>query len=123
MAEYIDREALVEHLNVLLYGRFTEMPLYMAVIGTINEIKKFPSVDVQPVVHGRWNATHESGLFSHPDSITYVCSECGKQFYTLYSMPPLSNYCPNCGADMREYKQTYKPPINWCGEEPIGEET
>ena len=97
MAEYIDREALVEHLNVLSYGRFTEMPLYMAVMGTINEIKKFPAADVQPVVHGRWiDEGVEVG--SHTNGIAIInvtfCSECDEQ------VDYRTSYCPNCGARM-----------------------
>lgn len=50
---------------------------------------------------GKWIATHETNLLSHPDSITYVCSECGYKSYTLFGMPSVTNFCPNCGADMR----------------------
>ena len=50
---------------------------------------------------GKWIPTHESTLLSHPDSITYVCSECGYKIYTVYGFPSKTNYCPNCGADMR----------------------
>lgn len=96
MAEYIDREALVEHLNVLSYGRFTEMPLYMAVMGTINEIKKFPSVDIRPVVHGKWEE-RDCGL-----DVECKCSACGyKDFVEKYDRYWFNrNYCPNCGARM-----------------------
>ena len=92
MAEYIDREALVEHLNVLSYGRFTEMPLYMVVMGTINEIKKFPSADVQPVAHGKWINTMPMVVCnSHYNTRCSVCE----------SIEPYGNYCRNCGARMK----------------------
>ena len=51
---------------------------------------------------GKWIGKHESGYCSHPDSITYRCSECGYSIYTVYGIGmPTSNFCPNCGADMR----------------------
>ena len=114
MAEYIEREAAIK---LIAEDKVEITPLLCAITQTytaeqafdglnqscdrhIKFINSIPSADVQPVVHGRWNAIHERGLFSHPDSITYVCSECGKQYYTLYNMSPLSNYCPDCGARM-----------------------
>lgn len=32
----------------------------------------------------------------------YECSNCGLRRATYFINSPLSNYCPNCGADMRE---------------------
>lgn len=59
--------------------------------------------DAEPVrMRGRWIPTHERTLLSHPDSITYVCSECGHKIYTVYGFPSKTNYCPNCGAMMSE---------------------
>ena len=43
--------------------------------------------DVRPVVRGRWKVT----------PIYIKCSECGECFMLIPQ-----NYCPNCGADMRE---------------------
>ena len=51
---------------------------------------------------GHWIATHERGLLSNPDSITYVCSECGHKIYTVYGIPTLTRYCQDCGARMYE---------------------
>lgn len=51
---------------------------------------------------GEWIATHETNLLSHPDSITYVCSECGYKIYTLFGMPSVTNFCSKCGADMQK---------------------
>jgi len=50
--------------------------------------------------HGKWVPTHERSLFSHPDSITYVCSECGNKIYTIYGIPRTTTYCSGCGAKM-----------------------
>lgn len=49
-----------------------------------------PAADVRPVVHGKWENT---------GSDVWKCSIC------CYGVMPWNagmNYCPNCGADMRE---------------------
>ena len=60
-----------------------------------------PTVDAVEVVHGRW-----AKIAHYP----YYCSVCneiapldfeGESHYK-------SNYCPNCGADMRERKDNEK---------------
>lgn len=52
------------------------------------ETKATPVTDVRPVARGKW-------VYNDGDNIPY-CSEC--------MMPQDSecNFCPNCGADMRE---------------------
>lgn len=45
-----------------------------------------PTVDAQPVMHGRW----EAGYLIHK----YGCSCCGAR------QDMISPYCPNCGAKM-----------------------
>lgn len=56
-----------------------------------------PSVIVQPErKKGKW--------IEIPDEVfasTYRCSECGAEPLFDGSEYALSNYCPNCGADMR----------------------
>ena len=50
-----------------------------------------PTADVRENVRGEW-------VFPYEDKKYKRCSACGK---TFYSIPATSNYCPNCGADMR----------------------
>lgn len=90
MAEYIEREAVLSKL--LEYGIGWGAAKVKGVIQSI------PAADVAPVRRGRWKGEHKRGSFSHPDSITYECSECGYAVYTIYGFPHLPNYCPNCGA-------------------------
>ena len=56
-----------------------------------NIIKRQPTADVRENVRGEW-------IFPYEDKKYKRCSACGK---TFYSIPATSNYCPNCGADMR----------------------
>lgn len=48
-----------------------------------------PAADVRPVVHGKWENT---------GSDTWKCSICG---YSVMPWNAGTNFCPNCGADMR----------------------
>ena len=57
-------------------------------------INEAQTVDSVPVAYGQWILTHgEDGLY-------YDCSICGH----CAGRGRKSNYCPNCGADMREGK-------------------
>lgn len=56
-------------------------------------LEDFPAVDAVEVVHGEWIAVPNSGIGN-----TAKCTHCGKSIYGYKAM----NYCPNCGADMRE---------------------
>lgn len=53
-----------------------------------------PTVDVAPVVHGRWVYSEKYG-----NLITHKCNLCG-QTMTIGLESDLKNFCPNCGAKM-----------------------
>lgn len=66
------RHAMAKGLNVLEY------------------LDEAPAADFRPVVRGKWE---------HFGSDVFRCSKCG------YGIQPWNigvNFCPNCGADMRE---------------------
>lgn len=54
-----------------------------------------PTADVRENVRGKW-------IFPYEDKKYKRCSVCRK---TFYSIPATSNFCPNCGADMRGDKK------------------
>lgn len=56
---------------------------------TIKGAKAIPAADVREVVRGKWQKIGQLG-------VVVVCSVCGK------SPDRKTNFCPNCGADMRE---------------------
>ena len=81
MDDYIKREALRD-------------ALYDADAITMNGVKilnQFPSSDVEPVRHGRWETNSD-----RPDSL--ICSIC-KCGFDMWKHDQ-HNYCPNCGAKM-----------------------
>ena len=94
MAEYIEREALLE-----LYDMGKELEEYAEVLSvpiTVirQNINDMPAADVAPVRHGRWRPVLE-GVWNLPTPICvgWSCSLCGR--YEQYKEP----YC-NCGAKM-----------------------
>lgn len=84
MSDYISREAVCE-VCADVFG----LPIDDGeeVIFEINRrVKRLPAADVRPAVHGHWE---DRG------SLSARCSECGCKSLRA------SDFCPNCGADMR----------------------
>ena len=62
-------------------------------------IVEAPTVDAVEVVHGWWIDKEEKLWNLEKPVVTgWECSKCGVWGHYTY------NYCPNCGADMRERK-------------------
>lgn len=81
MKEYIEREAALDVVK-RTSGDY---------VAAWSEITHMPAADVAEVRHGRWIST---------GAISCKCSDCGK--LQLKSHADDSNYCPNCGALMKE---------------------
>ena len=81
MDDFISRKAAIQSTSVWNGDVGTEAWIRDA-------LEKLPAADVRPMVRGEWE-------YNPGDNIPY-CSEC--------MMPQDSecNFCPNCGADMRE---------------------
>ena len=58
-------------------------------------IDKLPTVDAEPVRHGRWQKERNPMMYQIVPYV-YVCSQCGTAFE--YETP----YCGECGAKMDE---------------------
>ena len=56
-------------------------------------ISEIPTVEAKPVVHGAWIEAEEK-MYRSPYALNYRCSEC-------YEPSHATNFCQNCGADMR----------------------
>jgi hypothetical protein len=89
MAEYIERAKATDALidNTPLIGINLEE--------TVNAVCDIPSADVRPVVRGQW----KDAMQSCHDSPHVKCSVCGEYYWQYFKK---FNFCPNCGADMRE---------------------
>lgn len=100
MTDYISREAAIAEQKRFC-GYLDNDMLNRLEIAT----RKIPAADVRPVVRGKW-------LTGNDNPRTYgriraMCGRCGA--FALADMvnagsykERLSNFCPNCGADMRE---------------------
>lgn len=85
MAEYIDRNALIEHIK--------KDPLFDLVeqYGITGVIESLPAADVQPIKHcSNLNAAWSS---------LFECSICHWKSWDIYDNDTAGyDYCPNCGA-------------------------
>ncbi len=83
MAEYIDKQAFLDYMRGT--NRYFTVRC---------DIESFPTVDVVPVVHGRWE---------HIGGDEWCCSVCGFVLTTEGSWDkPTKKYCENCGTKMDE---------------------
>lgn len=62
-----------------------------------------PAADVRPVAHGHYIGEYDGYADGNPVYDMWYCSECGCCFED-WDEKPTYNFCPNCGADMREVK-------------------
>ena len=90
MAEYIEREKAFDAVFEQFCASSDETEV--ALNAAIEEIRAIPAADVRPVLRGNW-IDHQEGRW-----IYAKCSEC----CTVHDVK--SNFCPNCGADMRRLK-------------------
>lgn len=81
MAEYIEREAFLDAIERM-------KPYHQDADDIAEMLQNFPAADVRPVVRGKWI------------KIKYrsICRDCSFRGFASW------NFCPNCGADMREEK-------------------
>ena len=109
MADLIDRAALVERLNkVCVTDDVFGMGMQMGVDHAIAVVNEAPTIDAEPVVHGEWDVIEDDY-----EGITLIkCSMCHEEWCLEGKEEGIDmqlanyNYCPNCGADMRERKET-----------------
>ena len=100
MAEYIEREALIEKLRTMPIPKQAGSAntwldnCAVGVNAAIWEVASFPTADVAPVVRGRWSGAGFGELPKHAP-YGWACSACGGiSFNNEYI------YCPHCGAKM-----------------------
>lgn len=60
-----------------------------------------PTLDVKPVIKGKWITKIKSDLRGDMWPTNPKCSECGGEPYYLNTVYNYK-FCPYCGADMRE---------------------
>ena len=100
MAEYIDRESVLEIIRKQSVGTYRGVPSYPDEISRMfREVSKIHAADVAPVVRSEWE------ILADDSGNEYMrCKQCGEEFYDgdNDTVDTKHNFCPNCGADMRE---------------------
>lgn len=104
MAEYIEREALLQDIEDSV--RFTAKtgtisPEMRGTNKIIDRIKCAPAADVVPIRHGHWLTWEEQFPGSTPkkkNNLGVFCDKCHNHADNQ------TDYCPNCGAKMVERK-------------------
>ena len=91
MSDLISRSALIEELKECLDEENIQHTLEY--FGVYDIIRNQPTVEAKPVVHGSWETEFTALL------VVYRCSECN-----CATALGQTNFCPNCGADMRGEK-------------------
>lgn len=89
MSDLIDREKLLSKLRQWPTPEGSDFV-------TEEDILSAPTVEAATVRRGRWNDG--------------VCFDCGFDSMSYFGIPArvYTNFCPNCGADMREVEnETY----------------
>lgn len=103
MTDYISREAAIDAIwkpevrpNDLIFDALRR--------ACEEEVKHIPAADVRPVVRGKW-IDRPLDNFRKFESKCSVCGWSGVSNYDSYVDIFDFNFCPSCGADMREVTQ------------------
>ena len=108
MSDYIEREKVLKYQDELepciccsIGQDATELFTATRDSSLINYIQSIPAADVRPVKRGKWG---NRWICSNMCGYEYACScsVCGNPTYRMSLMEKMPNFCPNCGADMRE---------------------
>lgn len=93
----IDADALIESIKHGLWDWETVNGIESRTVlkQTIQDIRNEPTIDAQPVRHGRWDLCEVDGLGKR-----VKCSICGEKIWTLDTND--ERYCCHCGARMDE---------------------
>lgn len=96
MTDYIEREAALNFIaNVEC--RPSELEAVKNALQVYSDhISSLPAADVQPVVHGKWEAQCPDLV---PMGSTWYCSNCDEEYDEWGCKPPW-RFCPYCGARM-----------------------
>ena len=97
MSRYIDADTIINEMNKVFFS--DEMAEFRINYGSngvrdyiLTYIKHLHPADVKPIIRGELISCENDDL----KISNYCCNKCG------YYQDDKSNFCPNCGADMRK---------------------
>lgn len=91
MSDCVSREAVIN----LMKTNWADNDGDTAMQISIDDVRELPSVELERA-KGHWERNSECDV-DVPEPFYYKCSNCG-----CPSRSNNHNFCPNCGADMRE---------------------
>lgn len=92
------KERAISHLKDISMWGIVQADEYMALKMAIEKLQEKPK-------KGRWITWKEADNII-PSETRFECSVCHDAAYTLCNgLDLLSDYCPNCGANMREVEK------------------
>lgn len=103
MDDYINREAVIKRKAFATLDCLGMEPTILA-SDVVSALQSLPAAGVRPVARVRWHSRfyYREGTGAY-DCEMHVCSECGSEWsYDAETGVSDFNFCPNCGADMRE---------------------
>ena len=100
MAEYISKHDAYTLLKDL-EAAYIYPPVREAYGTAARRIDQMKAADVQPVVHGKWDTHDVVKVLCSGKTLDGFCQceACGDVFPLAYSK---YNFCPNCGARMKQ---------------------
>lgn len=113
MSEYIERGAAISAIEekqkelcpVGMYSRHagygSDREKFDEWQEIIDTLEAMPAAYVRPVVKAEWYGEADGYADGYPVYDMWSCPVCGKRFDEWEEKPDW-NFCPNCGADMRE---------------------
>jgi rubrerythrin len=107
MAEYILRDQAIIAVTGAKLPDVSASGLPIAngkrsVTDCIMRLKEIPAADVRPVVKAYWIGEGDGYADGEMVYDVWHCSNCDYTVDEGDNEPPQYNFCPNCGADMRE---------------------
>ena len=100
MAEYIERKALLKRAieEKRFVFKMEDLAREEVVFKTVyKDLAEFilgaPAADVAPIRRGKWKLNKDGSA---------TCDQCHCTQAAVWDMDTWQNFCPNCGADMRE---------------------
>ena len=104
MTEYIDREKVIAEIDGFFpvnptseFSKGVAVGVAMAKVA----VNHTPAADVRTVVKAEWYGEADGYADGELVYDIWSCPICGKCFEEWEEKPDW-NFCPNCGADMRE---------------------
>lgn len=103
--EYIDRDAAINAMCRLCSDTTRDKCSIQDICNHVCRLEAVPAAEVRPVVRGKWISNDDGETiiklkYGEPQGSCF-CSVCHEWLVASDEYDVKGNFCPNCGADMR----------------------